>query len=161
MDTATPTAEWLSRYDYEPPTLDQKVACPAFRRISQIEKMRKRKDISYEQFRAAEKLNTHRLGAMGVKVGQGEDTGLNADTEYPITYHNQKIDIARDAIGNARMWHDLMCVVEESRTLVQIGTSPRRMSHAVARAYALGRIATALDTLVDLWGLTTRRKNVP
>ena len=159
MDTIAPTREWQSKFDYEPPQLDRQTARTAYRKISQAERLFQRDDLTYAQFSASEKLLRHTLGAMGVRVQHSDDhSPLNDVTEYPITYHNQKVDEARHAVGNAKLWNDLVSFVSESQTIVEIGTARGRTSHAVAKAYALGRIVTALDIVSDLWGLSTSRK---
>ena len=159
MDTIAPTREWMRKFSYEPPKLDQKTARQAYRKISQVERLFKRDEITYSQFAAAEKLHRHMLGALGIKVQHGDDNGsLNDVTEYPITYHNQKVAEAKKAVGNFRLWADLCSMIDERQSLVEIGTGPGRTSHAVAKAFALGRIITALDIVSDLWGLSTSRK---
>lgn len=159
MDTIAPTSEWLKKFDYEPPKLDQRTARQAYRRISQVERLYKRDEITYAQFAAAEKLHRHMLGAMGVKVQHSDDhSPLNDVCEYPITYHNQKVAEAEKAIANPKLWNDTVALIDESQTLVEIGKGRGRTSHAVAKAFALGRIVIALDTIGDLWGLSTSRK---
>lgn len=157
MDALAPPREQLRKFEFDAATLDQRRNQQAYRRISQTEHLRRRDDITEEQFRAAEKLNMHNLGAQGVRIQHDEECTLNPDTEYPITYHNQKLEQARQAVGNTRIWQDMIALVEESKTLVEIGKGRGRTSHPVARAYALGRITSGLDTLVDHWGLSTAR----
>lgn len=158
MDTLAPTREWQQKFRYDPPSVDQKSIRRAYRRISQAENLFRRDELESEQFKAAEKLNMHRLGAMGVKVAQGDECPLNADTEYPITYHNQKLALAEAAVANARAWQDMIAFVAEDKTVVEIGQGRGRTSHPVARAYALGRLQMGFDVLVDHWGLSTSRK---
>ena len=159
MDTIAPTREWQRKFDYEPPKLDQRSARAAYRKISQAERLFQRDDLTYAQFAASEKLHRHMLGAMGVKVQHSDDhSPLNDVTEYPITYHNQKVEEAKRAVSNVKLWNDLIAFVDESQSIVEIGTARGRTSHAIAKAFALGRIVTALDIISDLWGLSTSRK---
>lgn len=162
MDAIAPTREWQQKFGYQPPRQDQKHNQKAYRRISQAENLKNREEIDDAQFRASEKLLTHYHGAHGVRVQQDEDSDpLNTDTEYPITYHNQKLDEACKAVRSPHAWMALINMVTEGLTLVEIGTAPGRTSHPVARAYALGMITTALDALVDHWGLSTATRKPP
>lgn len=162
METMAPTPEWLAKFEHARPHVDQQTNRRAYRKISQAEQCWHKEEITQEQYAACRKLLMHYQGAHGVKVQHDDEaTGLNTDTEFPTTYHNQKLDLACRAVKSSAAWMAMICFVDESMSLVQIGTAPGRTSHPVARAFALGLITAGLDNLVDHWGLSTRQKSPP
>lgn len=155
-DALGPPIEQLRKGTYEPPQRDQAVNRAAYRRRSPLDTLWDRGEITYPMNRAAEKLDYHHKGAQGVRVQQGDDTALNADTEYPRTYHAQKLAEAERTVLPVE-WSALLAMVEETQTLEEIGRGFRPVSRReIARSTGLSVVSTGLERLALLWGFHSR-----
>ena len=157
-EALSPTPEQLCKGTYEAPQRDQSVNRVAFRRRSPLDTLWDRGDISYPMHLSAGKLYYHYRGAQGVRVQTGEDCSLNADTEYPRTYHAQKVAQAEQTVLPAE-WHALIQMVEETQPLETIGRSFAKVSdRKIARRTGLMLVSTGLERLALLWGFQQRQK---
>lgn len=153
-----PTPEQLAKFTYEAPKRDQTVNRVAYRRRSPLDNLWDRGEITHPMHLAAHKLDYHHKGSMGVRVQYGEDSRLNTDTEYPRTYHAQKLAEAEGETLPAE-WTALMGMINETETLQQIGQRFRRVSvEKLARAQGLTLVSCGLERLALLWGFQERQK---
>jgi len=155
-----PTVEWLARYVHETPTLDQKTNRQAYRKLSLLEQLRKRDEITAEQLRAADKLEKHYFGSLGHDVRS--DDGYTPDPlEYPQAYHADKLRRAAAAVASPRLWGALMVAImnDSPRTVERIGFTARATKRReIARATGLEIINTGLELLTLHWGFLTHEK---
>lgn len=157
-EALAPPREQLAKFTYEAPKRDQTVNRVAYRRRSPLDTLWDRGEISHPMHLAAQKLDYHHKGAQGVRVQYGEDCALNTDTEYPRTYHAQKLAIAEQNILPVE-WVALTCMIEETRTLEEIGRGIRSVSRReIARQAGLSAVSTGLERLALLWGFQDRQK---
>jgi hypothetical protein len=157
-EALAPTPEQLAKFTYEAPRRDQTVNRTAYRRRSPLDNLWDRGEITHPMHLAAQKLDYHHKGAQGVRVQYGEDTGLNTDTEYPRTYHAQKLALAEEYVLPSEWWA-LTNMIEETKTLEEIGRGIRSVSRReIARQAGLGAVSSGLERLALLWGFLERQK---
>lgn len=158
-EALAPTPEQLRKSVYEAPLRDQTTHRVAFRRRSPLDTLWDRGDINYPMHQAAHKLDYHHRGAQGVRVRYSDEvTSLNTDTEYPRTYHAQKIAQAEQYVLPCE-WTALMCMIEESKTLEEIGRGLRSVSdRKILRQAGLSAVSSGLERLSFLWGFQERHK---
>lgn len=157
-EALAPTPEQLAKSVYETPRRDQTVNRIAYRRRSPLDTLWDRGEITHAMHLAAHKLDYHYRGAQGVRVQYGENTALNADTEFPRTYHAQKLAEAENHTLPSE-WQALMGMVTETETLQDIGQRFRRVAvEKLARAQGLTLVSCGLERLAMLWGFQERQK---
>jgi hypothetical protein len=158
QEALAPPIEQLRKGNYEAPQRDQNVNRVAYRRRSPLDTLWDRGEISYPMHQSAQKLYYHYRGSQGVRVQTGDDCGLSADTEYPRTYHAQKIAQAEHSVLPSE-WSALMHMVDETKTLELIGRSFAAVSkREIARRTGLMLVSTGLDRLSLLWGFQQRQR---
>lgn len=109
--------------------------------------------------KAADKLTKHYWGAQGVHVGDGDLNGhIGTDhdaTEYPRTYHAQKLAQLRQIVDSARQWDVLLDMVEERADLAAAGKSwlgGKDKAQCYTAGLALARMG--LDSIAEAFGMS-------
>lgn len=117
-----PTLERLRHAPgYDAPERTQTVSRVAYRMHTPFEAMRNRGDLTDPQFNAARKLTKHYIGAMGVRVGNG-DGGHDLEAEEAPVYHGQMVADAAKAMLKVE-YRALVTLIDESGDLEAIGRS--------------------------------------
>lgn len=156
MDTLSPPREQLSKYDYEPPQLDQRTARLTWRKRSAFERI---KTLETEHRQAIARLERHYYGAQGVDVRNDEHFQDRTDVpdEFAQHRHAGLLENAKKAVGSPRVWKALICQIESTLTPQDIGQQwAGKKSRDGAKAWGEGLIMAGLDILVMHWGLITK-----
>lgn len=157
MDTIAPTPELLRKGGtWERPTTDQRTNRVAYRKLSTFESLHQSGKLSDGAKLASDKLTKHIIGATGVNVGSGGGLEPSDMVEYPITYHSQKVAEMRAVVDSPVQWQALVALVEETKTLEQLGaawlnTGSRPQSYIAG----LALVRMGLDTLATHYGMDT------
>lgn len=120
LDTITPTDERLSKSAFVAPSTDQRSKRPAYKALSIFETLYVSGKLTNEEWQAAERLTTHYLGSLGVKVGDGH--GCSADDRQPAqTVHSSELAHLQKTIDCGPTWRALLDTVQELATPQEIG----------------------------------------
>lgn len=155
-ETLSPTPERLRKGDrIDAPEYTQAVKRPAYRKLHKFEELHQAGRINDGCFTAGNKLITHYYGAQGCDVRLEDwSTGLGNVGDARAA-HAADLAAARRYINNKVSWGALMAVVEESKTLEDIG---RDVFQCKQRGQAfiagLAILSMALEDLAVLWGFS-------
>jgi len=156
MEACAPTKEQLSKFDYEPPRLDQVTDCPAGRVKSFWERI---KLLEPEHHQAIKQLEKCYFGRLGVDVSESHE---RVD-EYKFDYEFSKFEwagkneSARKAVGSPRVWKALICQIERTLTPQDIGHQWAGIEgRQGAKSFGEGLIIAGLDALCIHWGYISR-----
>jgi hypothetical protein len=149
----SPTREQLRRDTYESPQVDQQTNRRAWRKLSTFDQLYRRNEIEYSQFRSAEKLEQHWMGAQGHDVRLSHEEGGSGERlEFPRSYHAQMVEKARRQLL-PREWLALQCLLEDTDDLAGIGRKWRAIgTQKIARAQGLLLVSLGLERLAVHWG---------
>jgi len=152
-DALSPTLEQLKRDVYEPPLVDQNTNRRAWRKLSPFDQLYRRNDIEYFQYRAAEKLECHWMGAQGHDVRLSSEEGSSGERlEFPRSYHAQMVEKAKGELL-PREWLALQCLLQDTDDLAGIGRKWRAVgTQKIARAQGLVLVSLGLERLAFHWG---------
>lgn len=151
-----PTLERLRHAPgYDRPERSQTVTRHAYRVHSPFEAMCNRGDLTRAQFDAARKLTKHYIGAMGVRVGDG-DGGHDIETEEAPFYHGQMVADAAKALLPCE-YRGLVHLIEETADLETIGRDwlgckQRGQAHIAGKSLVI----IALERLALHWRIKQR-----
>jgi hypothetical protein len=155
-DTIAPTKESLRHaYAYEVPERSQKTERVAYRKLTAFEALERAGRIDREHMHAARKLTMHYMGALGVRVGNG-DGGHDLDGEYPEIYHGQMVRLAWRQVTRAERLA-LEALVQETSTLEELGRQwlgcrQRGQAHIAGMALVRG----GLERLAVHWSFKAK-----
>lgn len=131
----------------------QRSAARVYRKLSQVEILVRKSELTEAHGRAALKFEKIYHGAMGVDVRS--DDGYTPDPlEYPQAYYAQKLSATKDAFAQPAQFHALRSLIIEDMPLEQVGRCWRgAKKREIARAHGLAVVSLSLDHLVRHWGL--------
>lgn len=156
MEYIAPTIERMRKGDrIEVPVFDQTSRRAYHRSIHKFEDLYQNGKINEGCYQAGNKLMRHYYGALGINVSTGEGASGEDCMEYPQSYHAQVLAKARDHVRNHNRWSALLAMVEETRTLPEIG-SDWLGGKDKARTYIAGLalVSMALEDLSVHWGFS-------
>ena len=154
-ETITPTRERLAKGKIEHPMFDQSTRRPYHRAVHKFEDLYQNGKINEGCFEAGSKLMRHHYGALGINVSSGDGANGQDCMEYPQSYHAQMLAKAQKHVDHADCWAALSAMIEETRTLPEIGEAWLGCRDK-ARAYIAGLalVSMGLQRLSTLWGFS-------
>lgn len=160
-ETLTPTDEWLEKNHHTPAQEDQKTKARAYRKISLIEDLKNREEITPEQYQAGERFHRIWHGAHGADVRM-DFGGLPYDPDYPAQEAMASdLRYARSVIRLVHIWRALEMFLIEEKPLTDIHQEVLRksVSRPIARAAGLTLVSVGLDLLADAWGISQHARD--
>ncbi len=167
MEHIAPTIERMRKGDrFERPEFSPTVKRPAYRAIHKLEELYHDGKINKGCWEAGAKLMRHNQGLHGHDVRLSVMDGIGGDTDphglrQPATiHHGQKVAEARKHILSRNTktafatWQALLGIIEETKTLEQVGEMWGHKNASQARAAGLTVISLALEDLAVLWGFS-------
>lgn len=150
-----PTLERLRHsYGYDAPERSQTANRVAYVLKTPFQAMEDRGAIDDDQGKAAKKLWRHYVGAMGIRIGDGD--GMRDDEcEFPEIYHGQMIRMAWRQVTSAER-HALEILLKEAGNLEQIGRwwkGYKDKGRSIAAGESL--VTTGLERLAVHWRFKT------
>lgn len=156
METISPTVERLRKSRILAPEYSQSVKRPAHRCVHKLEELHEAGRINDACFQSGNKLLHHYYGSLGHDVRLEDWSSGQESREFSTLHHAEVLKEARLHVNSKRRWKALLAIVEESKSLEDIGKEwmPYLKGEVRCRMAGLSLIATGLEDLSELWGFS-------